>query len=48
MKYAGYEKLVNPNSENILSDDFWLNLDIVILALYNDRKKKLENMEHIY
>jgi len=39
MKYARLEKLVNPNFENIFSEDFLFNLDLVILAIYNDQKK---------
>jgi len=39
MKYAGLEKLVNPNFENIFSENFLVNLDLVILAKYNDQKK---------
>ena len=39
MKCVGSEKLVNPNSENIFSDDLWLSLYFFILTLYNDQKK---------
>lgn len=47
MKCVGSEKFINPNSENIFSDDLWLSLYIFILTLYNDQKKKFRKFQHI-
>ena len=40
MNCIGLDKIVNPNSENIFSDDFWSNLDLVILAVDNIQARK--------